>query len=147
MRAALSKISNESDMRTFNIARDNDIPRQRGKLLDALTFLRKHDWQDYKHEKPSEQAISMSEHFVSRFILNKKHADYIQPDGDGAIKFVWEEEEYRTIVTIDGTYLHLSSKRDTGEVTFLNDIAFLNKKRSFIPTEILEYLPNRNTKK
>lgn len=128
---------------TFDHVSDNDYPAQRRKLLEALNYLTKleDDWNASGAKKPSPRAITMTKHFVEYLLLIKKHADFIEPDGDGGIVLRWQTPTQRILLTIDGICLHLSIKENGAETVFVDDISFFDVKNTILPQDVLSYIP------
>lgn len=128
---------------TFNTISENDYPAQRRRLLDALSYLERleDDWTGRGAKKPTTSAISMAKHFVESLFLNKQHADYIEPDGDGGIIFKWQSEAGRILLNIDGTMMNMAVHLTDRAPFFIDDIKFFDPGEKILPEEILEHIP------
>lgn len=132
------------DASTYNEVSENDFPAQRRRLLEALSYLEKleDNWNGHTALKPTAQSISMAKHFVIYLFLNKQHADFIEPDGDGGIILKWQSGGKRIFITIDGFELHMSYQENGEEPIFIDNVKFFDTSNKILPTKIVEYIPN-----
>jgi hypothetical protein len=142
----LNPFDNQGDNSTYNDVADSEYPKQRSRLKKAIEWMQKNVDDNWNHEdaiKPSYQSLIMADHFVSNLFLTKEHADIIEPDGDAAVVLKWIKGNKSVLLTVDGLALYLSYEEEGASPIFVNNIQFFDKTDS-IPSEILEYIPNRS---
>lgn len=128
---------------TFNQIPDSRRPRKLFDLLSALEFLSRleDDWNGWEAIAPTAKTIQMTESFLWSIPLRRDHADKIEPDGDGGVHLKWVLPNSTVIVTIDGSYIYLSSEEASGNVKILGPIPFFDDSIRVLPPEILDQIP------